>query len=39
VDSVWPDSHKFIREAMDHLSSTMQEKLTYGNVTALYHLG
>ena len=39
VDSVWPDSHKFIRESMDHLSSTMQEKLTYGNVTALYKLG
>ena len=39
LDSVWPDSHSFIHKAMNHLSSTMQEKLTYRNVTALYNLG
>ena len=38
LDSVWPDSHAFIRESMDKLSTTMQDKLTYGNVTALYNL-
>ena len=38
LDSVWPDSQAFIRETMNHLSATMQEKLTYGNVAALYKL-
>jgi uncharacterized protein len=38
LDSVWPDSRAFIRESMDKLSPAMQDKLTYGNVTALYNL-
>jgi predicted TIM-barrel fold metal-dependent hydrolase len=38
LDSVWPDSHAFIRESMDSLSTTIQHKLTYANVTALYNL-
>jgi uncharacterized protein len=37
-DSVWPDSHTFIHKSMDYLSAAMQEKLTHGNVTALYDL-
>jgi len=38
LDSVWPDSQTFIREAMENLTATMQDKLTHGNVTALYNL-
>lgn len=38
LDSVWPDSQAFIRESMDRLSTTMQDKLTYRNVTTLYNL-
>jgi uncharacterized protein len=38
LDSVWPDSQTFIRESMDRLSTTMQDKLTHRNVTTLYNL-
>ena len=38
LDSVWPDSQAFIRESMDRLSTTMQDKLTHRNVTTLYNL-
>lgn len=37
-DGLWPDSQKFIRQTMGHLSREMHRKLTHDNVARLYNL-